>query len=72
MRFEAVGLGRRFMLGCIFENDAIELGQVDVFALWIVDKGNWVFIFSALAQLHPFLLMPVIVVGLGQPISEVV
>jgi hypothetical protein len=72
MGLETVGLGGDVVFGAVLEDDAVQLGEVDVLALGVVDERDGVLVLGALAELALLLLVAVVVVGLGQPVSQVV
>lgn len=77
MRLEALDLVLahlfHWLVRRVFEDDAVQLGQIDVFAVWVSGKRGWHFVLGALAQLWHFLvLMAVVVVRLGKAVCEIV
>lgn len=66
MRLEALDLVLahlfHWLVRGVFEDDAVQLGQIDVFAVWVSGKRGWHFVLGALAQLRHFLVLMAVVV----------
>lgn len=61
---------RPVLMSCVFENDAIELRQVNILGLRIVCERYGIFSFGTLAEFWNLLVfVTIVVVGFGEPIS---